>query len=323
VSSSLDRAAIDWLLSSTEPGVRFLTRRDLVGESPSSPAMAALSKRIHRGPKASALLAFENVDFYTRWRGAHWRLISLVELGLPATNKPAQATCSDVVDIWVRRLQRFPARVVNGRVRRHASMEGHALVVASSLGMAKDERVALLAESLLAWQWPDGGWNCDSKATHRSSFHESLVPTWGLLEYYRQTKEPRCLEAVTRAAELFLEHHLWRTTKTMQPIHRDFGQLHWPAYWRYDFLQAMRVLEPLGVLSDPRCDDAFELLVSKRKADGRWGADKHWWFPPGSKARARFEAVDWEIVSDQMITLNALRADRARRRKKGALARGR
>ena len=36
-----------------------------------------------------------------------------------------------------------------------------------------------LAEAVLSWQWPDGGWNCDNRADgHRSSFHESHRPAW-------------------------------------------------------------------------------------------------------------------------------------------------
>ena len=39
--------------------------------------------------------------------------------------------------------------------------------------------VADVAGSLIAWQWPDGGWNCDPAAAgRRSSFHESLAPAW-------------------------------------------------------------------------------------------------------------------------------------------------
>jgi hypothetical protein len=61
--------------------------------------------------------------------------------------------------------------VVDGLARRCASQEGNALAVCPLLGLAADERVALLARSLLTWQWlfdalaaldalrrPDGTW---------------------------------------------------------------------------------------------------------------------------------------------------------------------
>jgi hypothetical protein len=75
-------------------------------------------------------------------------------------------------------------QVVDGLARRCASQEGNALAVACRLGMAGDPRAELLARSLVGWQWPDGGWNCDVRASgRRSSFHESLPPAWGLHEY--------------------------------------------------------------------------------------------------------------------------------------------
>jgi hypothetical protein len=45
-------------------------------------------------------------------------------------------------------------------------------------------RKCSLAGSLIAWQWPDGGWNCDPAASgRRTSCHESLALAWGLHEY--------------------------------------------------------------------------------------------------------------------------------------------
>ena len=68
---------------------------------------------------------------------------------------------------------------IAGLTRRCASQEGNALAVCCRLGLADDPRVRLLAESLVG-RWPDGGWNCDKKASgYRSSFNESLPPMWG------------------------------------------------------------------------------------------------------------------------------------------------
>jgi hypothetical protein len=48
--------------------------------------------------------------------------------------------------------------------------------VCSRLGLVDDSRVQYLAESLIDWQWPDGGWNCDKRpSANHSSFYESLA----------------------------------------------------------------------------------------------------------------------------------------------------
>jgi hypothetical protein len=173
--------------------------------------------------------------------------------------------------------------------------------------MADDPRVELLARSLVEWQWPDGGWNCDPRASgSRSSFHESLPPTWGLHEYSRATGGAWAGEAAHHAAELFLEHRLFRSLRTGEVINHQWLAPHYPPYWHYDVPQALLVLGRLGRLDDERVDEALERLVRLRHPDGRWEAGASWWKAPG---RARVaEVVDWgRRGPSEMITLNALR----------------
>jgi hypothetical protein len=297
--------ALSWLLESAEPGVLYLTRRDLLGES-------AFSTDVQHGAIVSALLDFEDLPPYQKWRGAHWRLVSLVELGLPAGHPVATAVCERVLDAWIAVRRQSPVSVIAGLPRRHASQEGNALAVACRLGMASDPRAGHLAEALCGWQWPDGGWNCDVHGTRRSSFHETLPALWGLIEHHRATNEPRSLEAVRRATELLLDHELFVASRTGEPIHPSFAKFHWPPYWHYDALQAMHVLRPLGVLGDPRCDRAFRLLETERQRNGRWRPGRRWWSVPASGARGNVEVADLGTIAPQMVTLNALRAIKAR-----------
>jgi hypothetical protein len=89
---------------------------------------------------------------YAKWSGAHWRLVSLVELGVPPGQPDAVALCDLVLNYWAtpRRLARVP--VVNGLARRCASQEGNAVAAACRLGLADDPRVTVLVEHLLEWQ---------------------------------------------------------------------------------------------------------------------------------------------------------------------------
>jgi hypothetical protein len=54
------------------------------------------------------------------------------------------------------------AQVIQGRPRRCTSQEGNALLYMVQLGFV-DGRCDELAERLIRWQWPDGGWNCDER----------------------------------------------------------------------------------------------------------------------------------------------------------------
>ena len=299
--------AVEWLLASKEPAIRYLTRRDVLGDRVRPDA-----EEILEGPIVRALLSGQQPDGgfdghpYKKWTGAHWRLVSLVELGVPVGNRRALAAAETVLAWLTSEGHRRGVRVINGLARRCASQEGNALAVCCRLGMAGDSRVEGLARSLAGWQWPDGGWNCDVNASgRRSSFNETLPPVWGLHEYARATGAGWAAEAAGRAAELLLSHRIFSVGGTGRPIRDSFAVLHYPPYWHYDYLQALLVLGRLGKLGDERVNDALDLLLKRRRRDGTWQSGGRWWRPPGSKTYP--EAVDWGPSGNEMITLNALR----------------
>lgn len=302
------RDAVNWLLSSAEPAVRLLARRDLLGEE------VADAGEVLDGSMVRTLLSGQcrdggfGVHPYRKWAGAHWRLVSLVELGIPPGEPRAVRAADTVLDWLTSREHRSSVVTIGGLVRCHASQEGNALAVCCRLGLGRDTRVKLLAESLMRWQWPDGGWNCDVRANgRRSSFHESLAPAWGLFEYWQATGEPDARQAALRTAELFLQHRLFRSLRTGEVIRRDWLALHYPPYWHYDILQALLVLSRMRLSSDPRCRDALAVLERRRHPDGRWHPSAYWWKPPGTP-RGTADVVDWgRSAPNEMITLNALR----------------
>jgi hypothetical protein len=165
-----------------------------------------------------------------------------------------------------------------------------------------------LVRRLLAWQWPDGGWNCDNQADgHRSSFHESLRTAWGLQEYAAATGHDGAGGAAERTVELFLQHRVFRRGGTGKPINARWLSTPYPSYWHYDVLSALIVIARGDRCTDPRASDALDLLENKRRPDGRWNAQAHWWRPANSKNTP--EVVDWGVADEPnlMVTLNALR----------------
>jgi hypothetical protein len=192
--------------------------------------------------------------------------------------------------------------------RSDASIEGNAIGASTRLGLAEDPRVRMLVDGLLAWQWPDGGWNCDRSASgRRSSFHETLCTTWGLHEYAAATGDPEAAAAAGRAAELMLAHRLFRRHGTGGPVHPSWVRLRYPAYWHYGILHALVVLARMGLAMDPRAGDALDILEERRRPDGRWQPNGTWWSPPGSGQNTP-EVVDWgRNGPSEMLTLNAMR----------------
>jgi hypothetical protein len=274
--------------------------------------------RIAEGPKVRALLAGQqanggfSVHPYRKWTGAFWRLASIVELQIPAGHERAVAAAETVLNWLTSDDHRSHIRIIDGLTRSHATQEGIALAVCCRLGLDEDDRVQFLARSLLEWQWPDGGWNCDVRSTgHRSSFHETLGPMWGLREYWKATGDWPALAGARRAAELFLEHRVFRSRRTGEVIHPEWTKLHYPPYWHYDVLQALLILARLDSRVIPEPVTGLDVLERKRLRDGRWRPGGYWWRLPGS-AGSNVEIVDWgRGAPNEMITLNALRVLRA------------
>ena len=260
--------AIQFLLNSSDPSIRYFTLVDLLDKSTRSREVEAARDQILEGPRVKILLAGQHIGKqkskdsfgihpggfgvhpYKKWDGAHWRLVSLVELGIPKGTWPAVAAADQVLQWLTSEFHRSKIKAIDGRVRRCASQEGNALAVCSRLGLADDPRVQHLAESLIKWQWPDGGWNCDKKPNaNHSSFYESLSPMWGLVEYHHATGDEAALQAAQRTAEMFLTHRLFRSTMTGDVIDSEWLKLHYPLYWHYDVLQALLILSRLRPLN--------------------------------------------------------------------------
>lgn len=305
--------AVRALLECGDPSIEYLTRTDVLGQSRSTASVRRARAAIIDAPNVASLLAGQRGDGgfgvhpYRKWGGSFWRLISLVELAIPAREPRALAAFEDVLR-WVGGPRLGRINVVDGRVRRCASQEGAALAVGCRLGLAGDERVQALARSLIEWQWPAGGWNCDvrPRVTH-PSFHESLAPLWGLTEYRAATGDDAAGAAAERAADFFLEHRMYRSCATGEARYPAFQRLRWPPYWHYDVLRGLDVLRRAGHVRDPRARDALELLDLKRDAEGMWRVEGRWWKGVGSVA-PNAEVVDWRAAGEnEILTLSALR----------------
>lgn len=309
-------AAVEWLLASSEPAIRFLTHRDILDEPTAEDVTA--------GAMVSALLSGQasdggfGKDPYRKWTGAHWRLVSLVELAIPAADPRAHAAANHVLDWLVYDGPIASVPLQGGRLGTpatigalplvHAAVHGYALGASCRLGLANDPRVHALATALVAWQWPDGGWNCDVKASgRRSSFHETLPTAWGLHEFSQATGDRAAEVAAERAAELFLGHRLLYRLGTDRVIRPRWLELRYPSYWHYDMLQVLLLLARMGRLGDHRAAAALDELQRRQRPDGRWIADGRWWNAPSSTTTP--DIVNWGEPGEpnEMITLNALR----------------
>ena len=286
---------IQQLLDSDEPSVRYKVRVGVLGEKPESKSIQKLREEIRRSPRVRQLLSRRDAKgriepvrhVYKKWFGAHWVLPALADIGYPTGDRKLRPVFEQVFECWLgewttndvvctndddlRRCKGVP--VINGRARRCGSQQSNALYAALTLG-CNDDRVHRLAELLMRWQWPDGGWNCDRDPKARvASFHESILPLRALSLYARITGSRKAAGAAKRAAELFLCRKLFKRRRDGKVIDPDFVLLHYPCYWHYDVLMGLKVMAEAGFIRDRRCRDALDLLESKQLPGGGWAAE--------------------------------------------------
>jgi hypothetical protein len=219
----------------------------------------------------------ERFNPYRKWQGPHWTLYSLAEIGYSVGDERLLSMRQRVLDwMFAPAFLRAPSTVVfpdqPERPRRCASMEGNTIWAQLRLGIVDKERVPRLVERLIAMQWPDGGWNCDKRPGARtSSVQETLLPLRGLALWARLRQDAAAGKAARRAAEFLLERRLlWRKSDgaLIQP---EWGgrvdKVHYPIRF-YDLLGALVVITEMGLVRDPRCSDALDLLERKQLANG-------------------------------------------------------
>ena len=289
---------IEKLLNSAESSIRFKVLVNVLGKELKSVEILKLQEEIKSSPRVRLLLSEKDKDGeiplhpYRKWNGAHWVLANLADIGYPPGDESLVPLREQVYEWLFSSEHEKKIKTIEGRVRRCASQEGNTLYYLLSLGLV-DARTEELAERLMKWQWPDGGWNCDKnpKATN-SSFMESLIPLRGLALYGKLTGNSEAKKSAERAANIFLKRKLFKRQRDGKIISYNFVQLHYPCYWHYDILFGLKVMAEAGFIDDERCCDALELLESKRLPDEGFPAEKRY-YQLSEKKKSGRSLVDW------------------------------
>lgn len=311
----------DSLCAHENPVVAYRARRLLAGEPEGSRALRRLRRTIGMSEMAQRLLlALEGERFnpYRKWQGPHWTLYSLAEIGFPAGDARLLPLRRRVMDwMFAPAFLKPPMTVLfpdqPRRPRRCASMEGNTIWAQLVLGIVDDGRVPLLVDRLEAFQWPDGGWNCDKRPGARtSSVQETLLPLRGLIHWYRTTGDERAWKAARRAAEFLLARRLlWRKSDGALIVPEWGGpvdKVHYPIRF-YDVLSVLLVMAEMGLARDRRCQDALDLLERKRLADGTFPVE---WtnVRMADRIETRGTYADWGIRNKKkghpLVTVDAL-----------------
>ena len=317
-------SAVDWLLESDEPGIVAQAKRDLLDEVDPPEAAQVLD-----GPKVRALLAGQRADggfgvnVYGKWGGAHWRLVSLVELGVPA-GEPRCLAAAETVLAWLTgRGHRDRIQVIGGLTRRCAGQEGNrpgrllptrarrrparspARGVARRVAVARrglelrqeGNRIPLVVQRVATSDVGPtgvlGGDRRDGRARGGGAHRRAVLRAPPLPCACDGRADPRVVRHAALAAVLAL-----RLPPGARRARTD------------------------GARVRPGAADGLDLLEERRLPDGCWRAGGRWRRPPGPNG-SNVEVVDWGSGPSELLTLHALRVLRAAGRSRPEPARAR
>jgi hypothetical protein len=302
-----DDNIIDWLMEG-DPAIRWQVMRDLL-DAPEAEWQTERRRTQNQGWGAQ-LLAEQDARgvwggglYSPKWISSTYTLLTLVGIGLPPDCEPARRGAQialdglyglDAGDALYQRTNQFDQCV-----------GGMFVQLAAYFGIAR-ERVTVMVKSLIENRISDGGWNCRinrKPLPHHSSFHTTINVLEGLRETVERSIYPQkkaVLTAESGAREMLLNHGLFRSHRTGKMIDERWTLLSYPPRWHYDMLRALDYFRRASAARDPRLQESIDLLISRRRTDGRW--------PVQNKHRAR-DYFDMEKTGgpSRWNTLRALR----------------
>lgn len=288
---------LTWLLDS-DPAIRWQVMRDLTDEP--AGRIAAERARVANEGWGARLLELQGEDgqwgggaYTPKWISTTYTLLLLRHFGVdPGDRRVGSAT--DLVK----------ERITMGR-NGHPFFEyvGETCVSAMCLALnvyflgGEGARVDWLLDA----QRDDGGWNCDP-SSKRSSFNTTISVLEALGEYSRAPDgDPGVGDAMSRAHEYLLERRLMYSLSTGELINGRWLLMSFPPRWHYDVLRGLDHLREFGRAADPRCDEAIDVIRSKRRKDGTWPLQN----PHAGKVH--FEMEEGPGKPSRWNTLRALR----------------
>jgi hypothetical protein len=275
---------LDWLLEG-DPAIRWQVLRDLEGVPES--VWSAEQKRVAREGWGARLLEHQDDNgrwtpwlYGKKWISTTYTLVLLRRLGMPPS-KRIQRSCLLFFDEAQQPDGGITASRPKGS-RSETCVTGMALAFLCWFRV-DDPRRERLVDYLLANQMSDGGWNCIRGADH-SSFHTtiSVLEAWREYAAANGTREAETEAAEARGQEFMLRHRLFKSHHTGEVVSGQFLRFSFPPQWHYDILRGLDYFRAAGSLGDDRLSDAFEVVVRKRRKDGRWPLQQRWagetWF---------------------------------------------
>ena len=290
---------LPWLLDETNPAVRHLALRDLLGRAEDRADLCAARDAATRADPIAAILAAQDPagwwekpghGYGTKYRGTTWSLIFLDQLGADPAEPRVRAGCAYVLAHSQALTGGFGCSAALSETRPPPPgtvihcINGNLLRALLGFGWLDDER----AGQAIAWQATaitgksEPNWNAATPGPgFRCGANEKEPCAWGaakaLLALARIPPERRSPE-VERAITVSVEFLLSRDPAVADyPMgygntkpNGSWFRLGFPSGYVTDVLQVLEALVEAGAGHDPRLAHAVEWLLAQQDEHGRW-----------------------------------------------------
>lgn len=264
---------IDWLLDG-DVSIKYQVYRDLLDtEKPD------LRRQIANEGWGDLYMSYRNDDghwgngFYNpKWTCSHYTLLDLKNLDIHPDNEIIRET----IKIILKNEKGKDGGINPSKTIKNSDVciNGMFLNYACYFKTPQHD-LETIVDFLISVQMNDGGFNCQSnrKGAIHSSLHSTISVLEGFHEYENNDYKHRIEEIKkieTEAQEFILQHRLYKSDHTGEIIDKRMLLLSSPSRWRYDVLRALDYFQESNLPFDPRMQDALDVLISKRRKDGKW-----------------------------------------------------
>jgi hypothetical protein len=312
---------IDWLLEEDKdnPGVRYFALADLLDRPADSGEVVDAQRAVMAsGPVPAILDAQDPEGFWVKpgggyspkYRGTVWQIIFLGELGADPNDERVRRGCEYLLSHSIAKNGAFSVHqkpVPSGCI---PCLNGNLLLALRRLGWAEDPR----AQAALDWQvqaitgeidylrsgttGPD--FACSANGRQPCGWGANKVMR-ALLAVPLEERTPAIERAIEAGAAFLMSRDPAEADYPFtQRVSSTWFKFGFPLTYWSDVLETLGVLVDAGCGGDPRLQNAFDLILSKRDDEGRWKLEN-------ALSGKMWVDIEEKGKPSKWVTLNALR----------------
>jgi len=297
-----------WLMEEGNPSARYFTLVKLLRQPRDDSAVITARQSIAESEPVLRILNAQRPHGYwgrdkRPYHGVSKHLITLEHLGYPGDDQRVGKAIEYLFEHAQMEDGAFTAgELEGGRKGVIPCFTANAIHLLHWFGYGQDPRTGMALDYLLRTQRDDGGWLCFErvKKTH-ACFWATAKALRALEALPAGLRTDQVVEAAQQAANLFLDHGLYRHHSEFGKVSTRWFEFARPLFVSTDVLEVLELVAPFVTPDDERIQEGLNLVVEKQDERGRWPTERQ--IPVIKTFPVPFEQVG---QPSKWVTLHAL-----------------